>query len=371
MQLEINSIDVCIMTESNHTKQSEEDVVHVAIVRDNLFDEDYNRHTAATMASVMENCSKTVYFHLVYGFPNSRNKNELLQIIGKFDETVYRGGGDIEYHFMELNPKILSCPSIQKSLKFWGTPVGLFRLYLPEILTDIDFCYSLGSDVIVKTDLAKLLENVPKNYSIYGISDYTATLSLGNARDHIREIGIENPEHWLCADVLLFNLKKIRDKKTLPKKGIRILYDTKSDIYFEQDILSMLYDDDMCILPAHYNIQFQDKDYVQQILERRPKNSGYILHYGGGVKPWVKCDSIHHLEYYKYLSHTPYGDNDKVFQLMKHVITTDEDFMECLPDYIWKQKLTKKIKIMMKIYILIPFTLVKRYLSQHVVCKGD
>ena len=45
--------------------QCDVDVVHVAIIRYNLADS-YNRHTAAAMVSMMENCSRPIVFHIVH-----------------------------------------------------------------------------------------------------------------------------------------------------------------------------------------------------------------------------------------------------------------------------------------------------------------
>ena len=76
--------------------------VHVALIRNNLSD-DYNRHTAATMMSVLDNCSSPVVFHILHEEKNSYiNKSDADENIDKFRKMVTKYDSEIHIHNVTL-----------------------------------------------------------------------------------------------------------------------------------------------------------------------------------------------------------------------------------------------------------------------------
>lgn len=331
--------------------------VHVAIVRDNLLDEDYNRHTAVTMISVMENCSKTVHFHIIYRYP------KIIPPIGLYDDILSKFGGKISFHHCELDNDIMALPNIEESISSYLTPAGLFRLFLPIIIPDIDFCYSLGSDVIVNADLAKLLDQIPKTYSIYGCSD--TGYHLHHLETYLKLIGIEDLKKWINADVLLFNLKKIRNENTLPNHAIQLIKTNCNIRYLEQDVLSIIFKDDLYLLPQQYNIQFSDLDLVDKIMTSLRPDDDYIFHYCGREKPWKRYLSKYDMEYWRYrLQCEREREREReTFEIMAKAIPLYSNFYDELPNYIWTKPLSIKIKMLSYILIYIPTTIIKQYIK--------
>lgn len=335
------------------------DKIHVAIIRYNLAD-DYNRHTGATMASVMENCSVPVVFHILHEEKVSfQNRKAAEENIKKYHELVGRYSCDVEFHNVVL-PEWITDENIPGMKKFGGIGTGFYRFYYSYFLPN-EKIVSLGSDVIVETDLKDFVEYLPNEYSIAGVRDI-GMFNKKQIHQYYRDTDMDFNK-YVNADVLIMNMKKINENKILPKKALDHLKKYPTVPYLEQDIFNGLFSKDMFLLDQRWNLYASNPEVVDKEFMRLNGDlkDGYIFHYAGAAKPWDKYVSKYDMRYHYYSSLTPWGDSGKAFDLIPQLTTVDE-FISNIDYYIWQYQIMDKIKYLWKLTIPTYIKLIKHYL---------
>ena len=349
--------------------------IHVALIRTNLSD-DYNRHTATTMMSVLDNCSLPVVFHILHEEKNSfLNKPEADNNIDKFHKMVVKHNSEVIFHNVVI-PEWINYNNIPSMKRF--TTAIFYRFYLPEVLPpEIKKVICLGSDVIVKTDLAKMLKTIPDNFSLAGARladeyiDTWKSLSLKQKnykryRQILDKEGIDISD-YVNADFLIFNLDKIREEKTLPGPALEYLEKHPDISGLDQDILNILYKGDIYYLDSRYNIVVGGYNHWREKLSVRTnpnEETDYILHYCNRPKPWVVYNDDIDFEYWHYLYHTPWCDDKRLFKkYLSDALVSPNDVIENIDKWIWELPLHKKIKTIYEFTFPLWFKIIKRYIS--------
>lgn len=157
-----------------------------------------------------------------------------------------------------------------------------YRFLLPDLLPDIDKVIYLDVDILVKksivslwqTDISKVSLGVIKEIDMYATSpDYPAS------------IGLTDQHHYFNSGVLVMNLKKMRKEQSV----FKLLETTKQYSsklrYGDQDILNMVFKDDILLCDYSYNFTNWRLMYPE-ISDQEPA----IIHFSGSkwTKPWMK-----------------------------------------------------------------------------------
>lgn len=330
-----------------------DDKINIAIVRWDLSD-DYNRHTATTMASVMENCSKPVVFHILHEEKNSFvNCEKVEENIKKYHELIKNKDAEIVFHNVIL-PEWINEQNIHV-LKEGALPMGLYRLFLPEILSNIDKVVTLGSDTIVKTDLAKFVSLLPDTYSLAGCIDGGMDFFIKHPNNNLTKyylsMGVDL-NSYVNADVLIFNLKKIREQYFLPDAAKNFFYKHPEALLLEQDALNAVFKNDIFILDSRYNLAAgygcteKGVESVKKLLNSTENDIGYIIHYVGSGKPWNEYLSELDLEYWHYLAKTPWANDGEIVDFMWQVLRATYEKMLNPEELLKRYPIKRKIQIL-------------------------
>lgn len=346
-------------------------------MRSDLSDE-YSQHTAASMVSVMEHCSKPVVFHIIHEEKISSNNPINLELnLILFEELVSKYGAKILYHDANLTDGIERCMNPDALKRF--PRILLARIFLPELLPDVDCVVSLGTDVIVKTDLSKIIEFMSDEDSCVASMDnwmlYVNHKNLdvfSNAYgEYAKKHGIKD-DKYICTDVAVFNLKYLRHRKILPMNALKYINKHNDILLGDQDIINAVLHDSIKILPTQFMLTpynpFSTEEYIERaIIESHESNpQGYILHYAGGGKPWKGYYSKYDIEYWYYLSKTPWGDNGKVIELMSNVLKTSDEILSMPLQYIWSHTFKEKIRLLFNLSIGLWIGLFKQYWKRYI-----
>lgn len=233
---------------------------------------------SATMASICEHhvSSEVLHFWVLTDDISEENTKKLEQFLQKYHTKitfVYLQKQDYDYsRIPDLNP---------------FAKYVLFRLEIPRLVHSDRILY-LDVDMIILGKIAELWQ-----------------INLWNAiAGAVRQIppksfpDTKNP--YYNGGLLLINTKKWQEKNVSEK----ILHELESRPHFgflEQDMLNLLFFDQICSLPAKWNVlNFWDKN-------QKIKN----FHFAG-MKPWRK-ESVnpYNVQYFDYLQKTPfYDEND-------------------------------------------------------------
>lgn len=349
-----------------------QDVVHVAYLRDNLAD-DYSRHMAASMVSVLTNCSKQVHFHIICG--NSENCRQNNDNIHKYKQLIEEYNAKITYypahHLEEFVTHVH--PLARKS---WPL-VQMEKFYFTDYFPDLSWIISIGSDVIVNTDLAITLERVSKiNKGLFGVHDTLTEISIkenrlvfGIGRSEYDVIHNINQSNYVNDDILIWNLDYIREKKLLPEKATEYI-SKYNDLLISETAVNAIFSDHIYLLPKRYNLLALYDDVDEVLSEPNSLNTeGYLLHYQGSPKPWDEFYGETNSDYWYYLSKTPWGEGKKVFELQMRAMKTPSEILNSPLQYIWSHPLKEKIKILFNLSIGLWIGLFKQYWKQYVTHK--
>jgi len=155
---------------------------------------EYVVHTAAMLDSVLFQTDGRAYVHFLHGPDLPRASTDLLR------RVVDAGGGRIRFH--EISPSQLKGLPVVEQF----TAAMWYRIFLPELLPNVDRVLYLDSDTIVADSLEPLWE--------IGLGDsYLGAVTNVFQRNHLQrpaELGLSGPEVYFNSGVLLMNLDQMR-----------------------------------------------------------------------------------------------------------------------------------------------------------------
>ena len=120
-----------------------------------------------------------------------------------------------------------------------GSKMTYLRLFLPDLLPDVDRALYTDVDTVWNRDVCGLWDDVVSRDSpaIWWVKDFRSIATHGN---------------YGCAGVCVMNLAKLRDFR-LPQKAIDYVRAHGTPPFVDQDILNILLKDDCAILPSVWN----------------------------------------------------------------------------------------------------------------------
>ena len=167
------------------------------------------------------------------------------------------------------------------------TKTAYARMYLADILPELDKLIYLDCDLIIKTSLKELYDiDLNENY-IAGVEDIGCTY-LGKYWKNVF------PYDYFCINtgVLLINLKKWREDKIV-QKLLEAGKQGKYKLQLDQELIN-----DVChekVIPLDLSWNVQDSFYRNDKIVKTNKNKKYIkycakhpkiIHYTEKIKPW-------------------------------------------------------------------------------------
>lgn len=186
----------------------------------------------------------------------------------------------------------------------------LLRLYLPQLLPNINKILYLDGDIVINDKLSELY-NIDLENNYIAASKDTAPLYHP---DRIRDLEISNTHWYFNAGITLMNLEALR-KIDLSKK----IHDYAKRHFNQitspdQDVLNYICQGHTIYIHPRYNMNYNvEKDVAistwgkEQVKEA--KQSPAIIHYIGPIKPWhILCTHPQRKLWWNMLQLTKYKD---------------------------------------------------------------
>jgi lipopolysaccharide biosynthesis glycosyltransferase len=162
--------------------------------------DEYVAHSAAMLHSVLaRNRDHDVHVHYMHGPDVGAEQEERLE------EMVVREGGSIS--FLRIGDEAIEgLPTVGFTRK-----ATWYRIFLPELLPDVDRILYLDADLIVVDSLAPLWEVDLRGYWVGAVTNVFQQNHLARPA----ELGLAGPRVYFNAGVLLMNLAEMRrDRRT-------------------------------------------------------------------------------------------------------------------------------------------------------------
>ena len=278
-------------------QHSDDSRIHIALSPWDLTD-DYNRHAGVTLLSLLENSSLPVTAHLLYDANLSKGK-EAEEAYNKscYQKIADRYDCELLFHHVDVPEWTKYVDSVKK----W-TQGTLLRLYLPELLTNVEKVIYVDCDMTIQTNV-DCLWNVPLNDNyLAAVPDSDVPKFNQERRDLCKVKGI-NVDSYFCAGTLVLNLKRLRGlEKSFTEIMFSYLHDNQDLPFLDQDMLNWFCNGEYVCLDDKYNV-YTWRDEILNLAE------DCIIHYAGSKKPWKKYNGKIDDYYWKYLMQTPWCEN--------------------------------------------------------------
>lgn len=216
--------------------------------------------------------------------------NEIEEYDERIIQNAYSEFRNISIRF--FNPhKLVECYIKEAQNNY--LEINYYRLALPWILCKYDKVVQLGADIVVKRDIAELYRTeFAQDECLAGCRDlgYLGRLNMDIPKE---ELDMQNPGDYVNADVLVYNLKIIREKYGMDE--IMQVWQKYPFRCAEQDALNMIFDGKIKILDGRWNVfptrmvsECHISHSSRKLQEQRKEDlkSPWIVHFAAIPKAW-------------------------------------------------------------------------------------
>ena len=198
-------------------------------------DNNYIYPTIVAITSMMLNSNPRTKYNYYIMHPSDfsiENKNCLKDLKKKYDRIIIELIDMKEQYKNAKKDSRISTPSY-------------YRLYLPNLLPNLDKIIWVDGDILAYSDIKEMYDLDMNNFYFKGFLDV-----IPNAINHIT---MEN-DHYICAGVMLINLKELR-KNNMVNKFNKFIEEYNDKLYnHDQSVINALCYSKMDILPAKFGL---------------------------------------------------------------------------------------------------------------------
>ena len=260
------------------------------------FSPSYLNYAAVTVWSMMLSLRKGVKVRLRVlhaGLPE--------EVTGRFSGAL-REWNDLRISFTDVLPSADRYRLPRDAVKAQPT---CYPLLCAELFPQDEKILLLDGDLIVKKDITELW-NTPLGDSLIAAVtdiDFNGQIRSGNRqyRRYCSSIGLNDPDGYIQAGVVLYNLQKMREtfaEGELFRQSILGGYR-----YGDQDVLNLRCCGRICYLDMKWNVLHDNNGFRMRYIAslggeelfrqyREARGDPWIIHYAGNQKPWEdrRCD---------------------------------------------------------------------------------
>ena len=235
-----------------------DDTIHVAFA---LHDKtgNYCHNIGAVIQTIIDNSDEKCIFHILHDDTLTYDNKE--KLVG----TINNSNCGIDFIYIDVNKIFVESKWINKY------SIGsMFRLFIPEMLIDINKVIYLDADIMFNCDIKELWDLNIENYCIGGVSD--AGLRAGFELPKNVEDGAIKASDYINTGVLLMNLNRIRSKGNMLELCCEYLKNNENSKFPDQDAINYIYHDDILHIDSKYN--------TLVVVERGDEKNNRILKQG-------------------------------------------------------------------------------------------
>lgn len=250
-------------------------------------DENYAKHAAVVMASVLKNAtaSDDIVFHILDGGIAFETKEKIRQLSKIKDCGI---------NFIKISDELFNDYKNVKTHSYITLPT-FYRLKLPSLLPDVSKIVYFDCDFVICTSLKELYETDIHNNLIAGVLDAN--------RHKVKE----NPT-YINAGMILFDLEKMR-KENIEDKFLNWTIQNLDKIELgDQEIINEVLKGKIEIVDSRWNVQ--SSDFINRSSYTRNPHAIHLI-----AKPWEFARGCYHKkEYFKYLQLTEWKLNKNEYK---------------------------------------------------------
>lgn len=258
------------------------DTIRIALAADHA----YAAYMETSIISVLKhNAGEEIMFDIL---DVGLQKNDIKCIQKSIEEN---GGNCIFHDLNDIRDKLGNVP-------LWLGSLGTYaRLFLPQILYDVEKVLYLDSDTLTVGNIRDLWETDIEDFYLAGVKDVVC-------QTHRHEIGISDDEIYINAGVILINLKRWREDDISRQIIYYIQQYSDENSFPDQDAINVVCRGEILVLSPRYNVMSPNflmlyeniikfcnvvGYYTREQISEAKKNP-VIIHFTGypDSRPWEK-----------------------------------------------------------------------------------
>lgn len=265
-------------------------------------DENYAKHVGVVIKSILDNAAidDRLDFHI------------LTMELSPVSESYFREIAVSErtnLYIHRVCPKSLSgFPENRHTLNAY------LRLFLPDILTQIEKVLYLDADLLVRKSLKELWGFSVANVAA-GVAVDSMSIFKGKDLEHFEALKLPENHTYFNSGVMLLNLKVLREIQLA--KEVKLWMNTYSNLmrHSDQDVLNVILANNVAYFHLRWNLQIPLIapvlfNYFHTPEQAEAVSDPAILHYVTSRKPWHREFKLPYQNlYFHYLARTPWKDS--------------------------------------------------------------
>lgn len=268
-------------------------------------DGNYSVWVGAAMQSIIEHTSAKICFHiLIDDSVSEANKKRLTQV-------ALDGGHRIRFHLLDKKEFI----SVNSRVNNY-TIGTMFRVVLPEILSEISKIIYLDADIIVNRNIKDLWDIDISGYYMAAVPDMITKRRIGLPLPVKRNV--VDADEYFNAGVLMMNLDLIRKKHNMKEATLLYLMEDTETLLPDQDALNVLYNKSVLLLDESWNY------FVRFVRESQKQQEEEKIYHFLGTRCHMHKLSIADEICFETIGRTPWG-KEKTRELLRESIGRIKD----------------------------------------------
>ena len=281
----------------------------------------YAQHAGVVMTSIFENTRNPVTVYISHDETlTDENKYNFLRTAEKYGQTVILN--DIRNFAERFDSDTVAFANTKCTIG------SLYRLFIPEILLELDKVLYLDCDIVVNLDVKELWEIDLENYSLAGVH---MPEFFENANECLRDkLNGCDCKTFINAGILSMNLKKIRTLGSLflnamawMKKRVHLM------AFSDQDILNNIFYNDIKLIDSKFNIAHSAVNNLYAVDENYMHDK--IIHTAGKDKTWDFTGMPVQKLYWRHYLNSAWGENRDPQELMTVLYKSVDDKNKKIP----------------------------------------
>ena len=276
------------------------------------FDNNYAKYFGVALKSLIEHSCPTTFYDIVIFSDDLSERNEVLlknMLPQNFSIRIF----NITSIFNIDNSKEL------KMGRYWSIS-AYYRLFIPLLMKTYRRVLYCDSDIVFNNSIDELFDIPFDNKLMMAITDsVTPMIAISDTERqryaHMKNIlGLKNPECYVNSGVFVINNEDINIQNYLDR--VLAALDITGLMYPDQDILNVVFEDNIKYLPWKYNFEWHIPIFCKNDTRlffgkfRQEYVEGYnnpsILHFTSYLKPWSAPNELFADIFWKYARQTPF-----------------------------------------------------------------
>ena len=248
-------------------------------------DNNYAPFMAVMLQSLLDNSNPQRRYHFIIFESNftKDSKDYLIMQLQKFPHC--------SIDFINTKNALKDIPFSLHNSKF-STDI-FSRFFIPYWLCQYPKVIYCDSDMLAKEDIAKLYDLDIQDYCMGAVANQWLT-SVLNRQQYSSLVSfavfslLENWHSYINSGLLVFNTKKFKEKFPIDNLLKFSIFYTNHyrKIHPDQDILSLLFENDYFVLPPEWNCCWTPTSKNNEPYYLSVKSNIKIIHFTSYVKPW-------------------------------------------------------------------------------------